>query len=60
MPDSEQATNVKMLAGLRLDAFISGDYQQNQINATHSGQHVAHESLVPRYIHETKSEPLAG
>ena len=47
-----------MLARLRLDRFIRGDDEQHQVDAAHARQHVLHEPLVPRHIHE--SQPQLG
>jgi hypothetical protein len=60
MPDSEQTANIKVLSGLRLDAFIGCNYQQHQVDATDSGQHVAHEALMPGHIDQAEAQPFAG
>ncbi len=48
-----------MLAGLGHDAFVGGDDEQDQIDTGGSGQHVFHETLVARYVHDSDS-PSAG
>src|SRR5690348_7150387 len=45
-----------MLAGLRLDGFVSGDHHQYQIDAAHAGQHVADKTLVTGDVDETKPD----
>jgi hypothetical protein len=48
-----------VLARLRLNAFFSGNNQQNQVNPAYTGEHVADETLVPGDIHESEAEVLA-
>ena len=55
----EQAANVEVLASLRLDGFIGGNHQQDQVNSAHAGQHVAHEALVAGNVHETQAQGVA-
>ena len=50
--DAQQFTNVKVLAGLRLDRFISGHHQKNQINPADTRQHVFDKALVARNINK--------
>ncbi len=54
--DAEQAANVEVLARLRLDAFIGGYYEQNEIDAACSGEHVADEALVAGNIYEADAD----
>ncbi len=58
--DVEQAADLEVLAGLRLDGFVGGDHQQHQVDAAHASQHVAHEALVPGNIHEAQAQRLAA
>ena len=52
----EQAADIEVLAGLRLDGFIGGDDEQHQVDAAHAGQHVLYEALVAGDIHESQKE----
>ena len=56
--NSQQAANFEMLARLQLDTFIRRDYQQHQVNPARTRQHVAHEPLVPRHIHQAQPHAL--
>ena len=56
---SEQLQNVEVLASLGLDRFVGRDDQQHQVDASHSGQHVADEALVAGDVHKTEMQPLA-
>src|SRR6266403_5034267 len=56
--DAEQPANIEMFAGLRLDGFVRGDYQQHQVDSGGAGQHVGDEALVSGDI--DKAEPYAG
>ena len=49
-----------MLAGLRLDGFVGGNHQQDKIDATHSGQHVANKALVSGNVDKTQSQSFAA
>src|ERR1700730_13531389 len=44
-----------MLASLRLDRFIGGNDEEDQINSTHSGEHVANKFFVTGNIDKTES-----
>jgi hypothetical protein len=52
----EQTADVEVFDRLRLDAFIGGDDEQDEIDATDTGEHVAHETLVPGDIDEAKAQ----
>src|SRR5262249_46328905 len=54
--NGEQTADFKVLTALGLDGFIGGDHHQNQVHATDASQHVAHETLVARYVYEAKPE----
>src|SRR3954447_10850424 len=54
----KHAADIEVLAGLRLDAFVCGDDQQDEINSTNSGEHIAHEALVARNVHEAEAQTL--
>ena len=45
-----------MLAGLRHHAFVRRYYQQHEIDAARTGEHVFYKPLVPRHI--DKADPL--
>src|SRR4029077_16555429 len=51
----KQAANIEVFASLRLDPFIGGDYQQNQVDAADAGKHVAHKALVAGDVDETEA-----
>ena len=51
--DAEQAADVKVFARLRLDGFIGGDHQQDEIDAADAGEHVAHEFFVAGNVDES-------
>src|ERR1700728_3754807 len=44
--DAHQAANIEVLASLRLDRFISSDDEKNQVDAAHTGEHIANAFLV--------------
>ena len=48
-----------MLASLWLNPLIDGDYEQHQVDAADSGQHVAHEALVAGDIDEAQAKLAA-
>src|SRR5437588_6958547 len=54
--DGEQPADIKVLAGLRLDAFVGGHYKQQQIHAAGAGQHVANETLMSGDIHKSQAQ----
>jgi hypothetical protein len=56
--DSQQAADIEMLARLRLDRFVSGDNQKDDVNAARTGQHVAHEALVAGNVNEADLDVL--
>src|SRR5712675_2140890 len=47
-----------MFAGLGLDGFVRGDYQEDQVDSGGAGQHIGDEALVSGDI--DKAEPYAG
>jgi hypothetical protein len=55
----QHAADVEVLAGLRLDAFVSSDDQQHQVDAADSCQHVADEALVAGDVDESNADGLA-
>src|SRR5205085_10721148 len=58
-PHRKQPADVKVLAGLRLDPFISGDHEQDDVDSTDSSEHVAHEALMTGYVDKAKTQPFA-
>ncbi len=44
-----------MLARLRFDGLVGGDYEQQQIYAGGACEHVADEALVPRDVYKTEA-----
>ena len=57
-PDPQQAADIEVLAGLRLDGFVGRDHEQHQVDAAHAGQHVLDEALVAGDVDE--AEPQVG
>src|SRR5437870_12581170 len=49
-----------MLASLRLDAFVGGDDQQNNVYSTDAGEHVADETFMSRDIDEAEADRSAA
>ena len=58
-PHRQQANNVEVLAGLRLDRLLGRDHQQHQVDAADTGQHVAHEALMPGNIDKSNTQGFA-
>ena len=54
--DAQQAADVEVLAGLRLDGFVGRDHEQHQVDAAHAGQHVLDEALVARDVDEAQAQ----
>src|SRR5512133_2566513 len=54
----QQADDIKVFAGLRLDALVGGDDQQHDIDAAGSGKHVAHEALVTGDVDEAEPKDV--
>jgi hypothetical protein len=52
--NTEKSANGKMFFRLRFDAFICGDDQHHAVDTGRTRQHVAHESVVSRDIHDTE------
>ena len=50
--ETEQTTDLEMLAGLGLHTLIRGDHQQHRVDPGGPGDHVTHEALVPGDVHE--------
>ena len=57
-PNAQQAADIEVLAGLRLDGFVGRDHEQHQVDAADARQHVLDEALVAGNVHE--AEPQAG
>src|SRR5208337_3035271 len=51
--------DVEVFASLRLDGLVGRDYQQHQVDAADSRQHVAHEAFVAGNVHETNADRFA-
>src|SRR5262245_44976895 len=54
--DFEQAADVEVLAGLRLDRLVGRDHEQHDVDTTDAGQHVLDEALVARDVHEADAQ----
>src|SRR5215470_2821079 len=52
--DPQQAADVEVFAGLRLDGLIRGNDQQHQIHSRRAREHVADKTFMAGNIHETK------
>src|SRR5262249_7984629 len=52
--DGEEAADLKVLAGLGLDAFVGGDHQQDKVVPADAAKHVAYKTFVARDVDETK------
>ena len=52
----EQAADLEMLAGLRLDGFVGGHHQHHQVDSAHPGQHVLDEPLMAGYVDEAQPQ----
>src|SRR5207248_11434276 len=50
--DAQQLADGEMLDGLRLDAFVGGNHEQNGGNAAGAREHGADEEAVPRDVDE--------
>ena len=48
-----------MLARLWLDRFICRNNQKHQVNPADSGEHIAHEALVPGNVDKSQPQVLA-
>ncbi len=51
MPQAHQRENVQMLVGLRHDAVVGGDDEDDHVHAMRAGDHVADKVHVARHIH---------
>ena len=58
-PYAEQLQDVEMLPRLRLDRLVGRNHQQHQVDAAHSGEHVADEALVSRNVDKAQAQSLA-
>src|SRR5205085_8166761 len=58
--DCQQAADIEMLASLRLYGFVGGDHQQHNIDAAHTGEHVAHETFVPGNVNKSQANLIPG
>ena len=50
--EAEHADDLEVLPRLGHDGFVRGDDQEHGLSASRSRQHVAHEALVARHVHE--------
>ena len=57
--DAEQAADVEVLAGLRLDGFVGGDDEEHQVDAADAGEHVLDEALVAGDVDEAEARDRA-
>src|SRR5215467_9425362 len=57
--NAKQTADIEVLASLRLDAFVSGNHQKNQIDSADSGEHIAYEFFMPRNVHESEPKHFA-
>ena len=56
----KQAADFEVFARLRLYGFVGCDHQQHQIDAAHSGQHVAHKAFMAGDVDQTNADRLPG
>src|ERR1700728_486124 len=56
--DAQQAANIEVFASLRLDRFISSDDEKNQVDAAHTGEHIASEFLVPGDVNKSEANAI--
>ena len=56
----QQPADIEVLDGLRLDAFIGRDHEQDEIDAADPREHVAHEALVSGDIDEAETQVFAA
>ena len=54
--NAQQAADIEVLAGLRLDGFVGGDHEQHQVDAADAGQHVLDEALVAGNVDEAQAQ----
>jgi hypothetical protein len=55
---TQKAANIEVLARLRLYRIVSGNHQQNSLNARCTREHVFNEALMAGNIDETDSSPI--
>ncbi len=53
----EQGADFQVFAGLGHHPLVGGHHQQHEVDAAHSGNHVLHEPLVARHIHDRQFLP---
>ena len=58
--NGEQPADFEVLARLRLDGFVGGDDEQDEVDAAHAGEHVADEALVAGDVDEAEADFSAG
>ena len=56
----QEAADVEVLARLRHDRLVGCHVQHHQVHAAHTGQHVAHESLVAGDVYEREHDVAFG
>ncbi len=54
----EHFENLEMLYGLRHDALIKCDYEQHQVNASDTGQHIFYKLFVAGNINDPDMKSL--
>ena len=50
--------DVEMLFGLRHDAVVGGDGEQNEIDAMGAGEHVLDKTLVTRHVNNARRSAI--
>ena len=56
--DPEQPHDLEVLARLRHDRLVRRDDEEHGVDPSGAGQHVAHETLVARHVHEGEADAL--
>ena len=59
VPDSQQAADFEVLAGLRHHGLVCGHDQQDDVDPSNAGQHVLDEALVAGDVHEADAQIVA-
>ncbi len=54
--DCQQTADIEVLASLRLDAFIGGNYEQDEVNSANASEHIAHETLMARNVDKSDTK----
>ena len=57
-PNPQQPADLDVLTGLGHDRFVGSHHQQHHVETGRAREHVAHEALVPRHIHEAVGHSL--